>query len=176
MHGIVSRKSTWTCRSPRSDWLRRDHVCRSGTALLAAVWVALSERLPIRQIGMANDRDRICIGRLFAWHLRSYQAGNNDFLELSCRAGLPPTLDCVSPFDHHPHGWCLELGTYLVVGIITITKFSDAGAYFAAIAWVNVNFARTLVHGRRRRFDRRNDRRNNCQLGLLWYLCSANIH
>lgn len=67
----------------------------------------------------------------FVWHLRQYQTGNQVFIR-SILAGWVAVYFGIS-FSFWialrltgASGW----GLYLVVGMIVITKFSDAGAYF----------------------------------------------
>lgn len=68
----------------------------------------------------------------FAWHLRSYQAGNNDFLRAVLSGWIAAYFGlCFSFWIATRMVGSSSWGLYLVVGIITITKFSDAGAYFA---------------------------------------------
>jgi phosphatidate cytidylyltransferase len=68
----------------------------------------------------------------FAWRLRVYQTGNNDFVRAVLAGWIAVYFGLCFAFWIATRmvgtsGW----GLYLMVGIITITKFSDAGAYFA---------------------------------------------
>jgi phosphatidate cytidylyltransferase len=68
----------------------------------------------------------------FAWYLRDYQTGNNDFIRAVLAGWVAVYFGLCFAFwialrMVGDSGW----GLYLMVGTITITKFSDAGAYFA---------------------------------------------
>jgi phosphatidate cytidylyltransferase len=68
----------------------------------------------------------------FAWHLPNYQTGNHDFERAIIAGWIAAYFGICFAF------WIATRligdsawGLYLMVGVIVVTKFSDAGAYFA---------------------------------------------
>jgi phosphatidate cytidylyltransferase len=105
-------------------------------ALIPLYWPLFGSAYPetcvLGKLGWPMAAAMLALVGSFVWHLRYYQVGNRDF-ERAILAGW------VSVYFGLSFSFWIAIrmvgdsawGLYLMVGIIVVTKFSDAGAYFA---------------------------------------------
>ncbi len=128
----------------------------AGVMLAATVpvyWPLLGESYPtdcdLGQLGWPLAASAIALVGCFAWYMPSYQAAQGYFVR-AILAGW------VSVYFGGCFAFAVALrltgspswGLFLLVGMIVITKFADAGAYFNGRAWGRTKLCRAVSPGK----------------------------
>ena len=105
-------------------------------ALVPLYWPLFGSPYPVDcllgELGWPMTAAVLALVACFVWHLQGYQTGNNDFQRAILSGWIAVYFGVCFAFWIATRmvgssGW----GLYLMVGLITITKFSDAVSYFA---------------------------------------------